>query len=228
MPPAISNLQCTWWCFGPPVVRTSFWRELKLRTPSNVTNALFSGDCQPSHRHSRTCSLSFYIKGITLVSHKKQQLPPTRSVTSYSAMQHFIPLIAALWIGTDVSAFTSPLYHVRRIPIAMNAANGHISRREILSVASAGAFMLASSQPASARLEGVNRPDLLPSESGLNVIQVEKFLTTGQAKRMNDLLTALERDTGFRVRVLCQAYPNTPGLAIRDYWDLGKEVRETK
>jgi hypothetical protein len=87
--------------------------------------------------------------------------------------------------------------------------------------------MLAS-QPSMARLEGVNRPDLLPSESGLNVIQVEKFLTTGQAKRMNDLLTALERDTGFRVRVLCQAYPNTPGLAIRDYWDLGKEVRETK
>jgi hypothetical protein len=43
---------------------------------------------------------------------------------------------------------------------------------------------------------------------------------------MNDLLIALERDTGFRVRVLCQAYPNTPGLAIRDYWDLGKEVRE--
>lgn len=41
---------------------------------------------------------------------------------------------------------------------------------------------------------------------------------------MNDLLTNLERDTGYRVRVLCQAYPRTPGLAIRDYWDLGKEV----
>lgn len=39
---------------------------------------------------------------------------------------------------------------------------------------------------------------------------------------MNELLTALERDTGYRVRVLCQNYPNTPGLAIRDYWDLGK------
>ena len=42
---------------------------------------------------------------------------------------------------------------------------------------------------------------------------------------MNDLLTKLEKDTGYRVRVLCQAYPRTPGLAIRDYWDLGKEVR---
>lgn len=68
------------------------------------------------------------------------------------------------------------------------------------------------------------RPDLLPSEPGLNVIQIEKFLTTGQARRMDQLVSKLEKDTGFRVRVLCQNYPNTPGLAIRDYWDLGKEV----
>jgi hypothetical protein len=78
---------------------------------------------------------------------------------------------------------------------------------------------------AEARLEAVNRPDLLPNEKGLNVIQIEKFLTPGQARRMNDLLTSLERDTGFRLRVLCQNYPNTPGLAIRDYWSVAKEVR---
>jgi len=76
---------------------------------------------------------------------------------------------------------------------------------------------------ASARLDPVNRPDLLPNEKDLDVIQIEKFLTTGQAKRMNEKLISLERDTGFRLRVLCQAYPNTPGLAIRDYWDVGKE-----
>jgi len=78
-------------------------------------------------------------------------------------------------------------------------------------------------QPAAARLEGVNKPELLPSEPGQNVIQVVKFLTKGQEKSMNNLLTKLEADTGYRVRVLCQAYPQTPGLAIRDYWDLGKE-----
>jgi len=61
------------------------------------------------------------------------------------------------------------------------------------------------------KLEGVNKPELLPSEPELNVIQVEKFLTKGQEKRMDDLLTKLEKDTGWRVRVLCQAYPRTPG-----------------
>ena len=101
------------------------------------------------------------------------------------------------------------------------------SRRNVL-VSSAAAMMAATvttiSPPAAmARLDAVNRPDLLPKEAGLNVIQTEKFLTSGQAKRMNNLLTALEKDTGFRVRVLAQNYPNTPGLAIRDYWDLAKE-----
>ena len=54
-------------------------------------------------------------------------------------------------------------------------------------------------------------------------IQIVKFLTSGQEKRMDTMLANLEKDTGFRVRVLCQAYPNTPGLAVRDYWSVGKE-----
>lgn len=100
------------------------------------------------------------------------------------------------------------------------------SRRSIISSVVAGSLAFtALPRLASARLEAVNRPDLLPSEKGLNVIQVEKFLTSGQAKRLDNLLASLEKDTGFRLRILCQRYPNTPGLAIRDYWDLGKEVR---
>lgn len=107
-------------------------------------------------------------------------------------------------------------------------AHQNPSRRSILKTS---AFVSLSSltglltQPtvSEARLEAVNRPDLLPSTKDEVIIQSEKFLTTGQAKRMSDLIRALERDTGFRLRVLCQAYPNTPGLAIRDYWSLGKE-----
>lgn len=99
-----------------------------------------------------------------------------------------------------------------------------VSRRSLMFSAAiistlAGATITAPA--AQARLEGVNNPLLLPKEKGLNVIQTEKFLTSGQAKRLDSLLSALERDTGYRLRVLCQAYPNTPGLAIRDYWDLG-------
>lgn len=96
---------------------------------------------------------------------------------------------------------------------------------ELLTVGSVATGIAVATTPvaAQARLESVNNAQLLPSEKGLNVIQTEKFLTAGQAKRMDQLLTALERDTGWRVRVLCQAYPNTPGLAIRDYWDLGME-----
>ncbi len=101
------------------------------------------------------------------------------------------------------------------------------SRRSILSTAalsiSTAAALAINPQPSQARLEAVNRPDLLPAESDAVVIQTTKFLTTGQAKRMSDLIRALERDTGFRLRVLCQSYPNTPGLAIRDFWSLGKE-----
>mmetsp|Transcript_6003 Transcript_6003/g.11360 ORF Transcript_6003/g.11360 Transcript_6003/m.11360 type:complete len:260 (-) Transcript_6003:205-984(-) len=77
--------------------------------------------------------------------------------------------------------------------------------------------------PSHARLEAVNKPDLLPKEPDAVIIQTQKFLTSGQVKRMSDIIRALEKDTGFRLRVLCQNYPNTPGLAIRDYWDLGKE-----
>jgi Beta-propeller domains of methanol dehydrogenase type len=77
--------------------------------------------------------------------------------------------------------------------------------------------------PSHARLEAVNKPDLLPKETDAVIIQTQKFLTSGQVKRMSDMIRSLEKDTGFRLRVLCQNYPNTPGLAIRDYWDLGKE-----
>lgn len=147
-------------------------------------------------------------------------------------------LTALLMAVSSTSAFTmapNTMSGISESSLRMSVRENHdeMDRRSIFSSTAKTIFSVASlmvagesigAQPAFARLEAVNRPDLLPSESGLNVIQTEKFLTSGQEKRMNGQLAKLEQDTGFRVRVLCQAYPNTPGLAIRDYWDLGKEV----
>ena len=72
---------------------------------------------------------------------------------------------------------------------------------------------------AHARLEGVNRPDLLPKGDAVEtVIDVAGFLTPSEERRIASEIAALEADTGFRLRVLAQSYPETPGLAVRDYW----------
>ena len=50
------------------------------------------------------------------------------------------------------------------------------------------------------------------------LIDVANFLTKGQEKKVVTDLTDLEKRTGYKLRVLCQSYPNTPGLAIKNYW----------
>jgi len=70
-----------------------------------------------------------------------------------------------------------------------------------------------------ARPEGVNRPDLLPKEY-TSVIDLERFLASGEVKRLRDKIADLEQRTGFKIRVLTQRFPQTPGLAIRDYWQV--------
>ena len=50
------------------------------------------------------------------------------------------------------------------------------------------------------------------------IIDTANFLTKGQEKKIVTKLEQLEKSTGYKLRVLCQSYPNTPGLAIKDYW----------
>lgn len=133
------------------------------------------------------------------------------------------------FLATVAESFNvSPQTSIQRTgSVVLNESNqgGEMSRRTIVQSIMLTSLLPAvvAPQMATARLEAVNRPDLLPSEPGQNVIQTEKFLTAGQAKRLDKMMVTLEKETGFRLRVLCQNYPNTPGLAIRDYWSLGKE-----
>ncbi|KAL0927170.1 hypothetical protein M5K25_001333 [Dendrobium thyrsiflorum] len=66
---------------------------------------------------------------------------------------------------------------------------------------------------------GVNKPELLPKEFS-SVIDVAGFLSAGQENRLRQEIADLEEETGFKLRVLAQNYPETPGLAIRDFWQV--------
>ena len=92
--------------------------------------------------------------------------------------------------------------------------------KQLASTAAAVALSLSllTAAPASARLEGVNNPQLLPPGPPVPVLDVAGFLGKNQVARLTKEVQLLEAETGVRLRVLAQAYPNTPGLAVRDYW----------
>ncbi|KAL0543763.1 hypothetical protein IC582_018868 [Cucumis melo] len=66
---------------------------------------------------------------------------------------------------------------------------------------------------------GVNKPELLPKEF-TSVIDVAGFLSDGQEIRLKQEIADIEKDTGYKLRVLAQNYPATPGLAVKDFWQV--------
>ncbi|XP_027366270.1 thylakoid lumenal 15.0 kDa protein 2, chloroplastic [Abrus precatorius] len=103
----------------------------------------------------------------------------------------------------------------------------HISNHNILSkpfhFALSGALSLGllfgGIGVAEAAKVGVNKPELLPKQFS-TVIDVAGFLSDGQERRLAQEIADLETDTGFKLRVLAQNYPDTPGLAIKDFWQV--------
>ncbi|KAJ0963628.1 hypothetical protein J5N97_028750 [Dioscorea zingiberensis] len=95
-------------------------------------------------------------------------------------------------------------------------------RSQSLKFALSGALALGISLSGLSSVEakvGVNKPELLPKEFS-TVLDVAGFLSEGQEYRLRQEIDNLEKDTGFKLRVLAQNYPDTPGLAIRDFWQV--------
>jgi len=70
----------------------------------------------------------------------------------------------------------------------------------------------------------VSKPELLPKGEFSTVIDVAGFLTDGEERRIKAEVDSLEKDKGIKLRVLAQNYPETPGLAVRDYWKVDDDT----
>ncbi|CAL9782186.1 unnamed protein product [Musa acuminata subsp. burmannicoides] len=70
---------------------------------------------------------------------------------------------------------------------------------------------------------GVNRPEMLPKEYS-PVIDVAGFLSASQERRLCEEIADLEKETGVKLRILAQNYPDTPGMAVKDFWQVDERT----
>ncbi|PIA29173.1 hypothetical protein AQUCO_06200038v1 [Aquilegia coerulea] len=119
-----------------------------------------------------------------------------------------------------VSSFPSPIHHTNSLNFlkkkwVSESLNIALSTALALGISLTGGCGIAE---AAAKV-GVNKPELLPKEFS-PVIDVAGFLTSGQETRLAQEIADIEKTTGFKLRVLAQNYPDTPGLAIKDFWQV--------
>eukprot|EP00466_Bigelowiella_natans_P004203 jgi/Bigna1/47030/estExt_Genewise1.C_90118 len=119
--------------------------------------------------------------------------------------------------------------HLRVMAQGERAAQYHkvklCSRRSVMGAGTLGTLSLgARPSLAAKRRDPVNRPDLLPKGEVTPLIDVTGMLSKSQEKLVKNMIVTLEKDTGLKLRVLCQTYPDTPGLAIADYWGVDPDT----
>lgn len=136
-------------------------------------------------------------------------------------IQHFVLLICCMVAS---SLKIGPKMTINSVASNLNLRSTYVCSKTTQKVLSAAATFFVSMGVAGARPEGVNRPDLLPSGPVTPLIDVGNFLTKGQEKKVVASLNKLETATGYKLRVLCQSYPSTPGLAIKDYWKVDENT----
>eukprot|EP00747_Dinoflagellata_sp_TGD_P012144 gnl/TRDRNA2_/TRDRNA2_121409_c0_seq1.p1 gnl/TRDRNA2_/TRDRNA2_121409_c0~~gnl/TRDRNA2_/TRDRNA2_121409_c0_seq1.p1 ORF type:complete len:297 (+),score=26.80 gnl/TRDRNA2_/TRDRNA2_121409_c0_seq1:71-961(+) len=112
----------------------------------------------------------------------------------------------------------------RSVDRSSDTLETNAGRREALVAA---ATMLAwGAQPARARLPPnffKAKPELLPKDF-TTIIDVPDYLTKGQETRIKEIVAALEKGTGVKLRVLVQNFPTTPGLAVQDFWGVDDDT----
>mmetsp|Transcript_5087 Transcript_5087/g.8879 ORF Transcript_5087/g.8879 Transcript_5087/m.8879 type:complete len:246 (-) Transcript_5087:1311-2048(-) len=143
-------------------------------------------------------------------------------------------IMAAFNFGLPLSisknCIITTLQHRRRsssspcsLSLSLSRNNNNSTRRSLLKSTLSFLILslpLTSESALAARPEGVNRPDLLPPGDTKLVLDLENFLTSGQESFLIRDITNIEKKKGIKIRILTQRYPQTPGLAIRDYWNV--------
>uniref|UniRef100_A0A7S1J0R7 TPM domain-containing protein n=1 Tax=Eutreptiella gymnastica TaxID=73025 RepID=A0A7S1J0R7_9EUGL len=121
------------------------------------------------------------------------------------------------WVG---SAATRPSMALQASSQPHSAAS--FGRRAALVTGMGSAIGLAGVQPgpAAARPTGLSKPELLPSAPGQAVIDIPGLLTPLDLNAVNEIIDKIKRLYGADLRVLIATYPDTPGMAVFDYWDM--------